>query len=168
MHKIALIVALSILFLGCSSKNDSRLLEELKENGIRFTNLQQTKNIKVVQENRIFGFVSLTYLYEKGMVDYEDINDERFIIGIYHQENDIGSWSLRLNAKEPKEIQLLKQDSEYLQNLPLINSWTNYYLVTFEHTKSKNINLHYMDAALGSHEVDFSKNFIYEETKEIY
>ncbi len=168
MHKIALTLVVSIFFLGCSSKDDSALLKQLNENSTRFSSLQQTKNIKVVQEDRIFGFVSLTYLYEKGMVDYDDTSDERFVVGIYHQEDDFGKWSLRLNDKEPNKIEALEQNSGYLQDLPLINSWTKYYLVTFEHTKSKDINLLYEDPALGSHKVQFSKTFVYEKTGKMY
>lgn len=168
MHKIALTLVLSIFFLGCSSKDDSALLKHLSENSTRYTNLQQTKNIKVMQEDRIFGFVSLTYLYEKGMVDYDDASDERFVVGIYHQEDDLGNWSLRLNDKEPKKIELLKENSAHLRELPLINSWTKYYLVTFEHTKSADINLLYEDPALGSHKVQFSKKFTYEKTGKMY
>lgn len=168
MHKIALTLVLSIFFLGCSSKDDSALLKHLNENSTRFTSLQQTKNIKVLQEDRIFGLVSLTYLYEKGMVGYDDASDERFIVGIYHQEDDLAQWSLSLNDKEPKKIEALEQNSSYLQNLPLINSWTKYYLVTFEHTKSADIDLLYADPSLGAHRVQFSKKFIYEKTGKIY
>ncbi|MBN2768809.1 MAG: hypothetical protein JXQ68_06865 [Campylobacterales bacterium] len=168
MQKIALILMVLVLFFGCSSKDDTLLFKEAQKKSALFNNLGQTKEIRVLRDERIFGLVSLTYLYEKGKVDYDKNDNERFIVGIYHQEGDPQKWSLKLDNIAPKEITTLMLDSEYLSSIPIVNSWTKYYLVVFEHTKSKKINLLYEDGALGVHKVVFSKKFLYEESGKVY
>ena len=167
MYKIASILVISVFFLACSSKDDPRLLQEVQNNSALYNNLLQSKDIRVIKDDRIFGLVSFTYLFEKGITDNDEQEDERFIVGIYHQEDNPANWSLTLNKKAPKEIKKLDQDSPYLTSIPLVNSWTQYYLVLFEHTKSKKIALLYEDGMLGAHKVDFFKDFVYEKSGDL-
>ncbi len=92
-------------------------------------------------------------------------NNEYFYIGIYinnelSNENstleDI-NYTLTLNNLKPISIKKAKKNDKFKKELAFINSWFKYYIVEFDKSKDKDLNLTFNYHKFGTTELKFIK-----------
>ena len=74
-------------------------------------------------------------------------------------------YGLTLNNKNPIEIKALNANDKRLKDLSFITEWGHYYLVTFEHSKSKHFKLVFNSEKYGKGTLYFAKVAKYVYTK---
>ena len=191
------------LFLGCSSKNESSMKRTFDKNIAKHTKLQKSEKIKISLNEEVKVAITATYLNSKeSLHDEKNSIHEKFIVGIY-QSGDIygvgfssNEQNITLNIDYPKTDKELTKEEErirrrgynalplisrelshsdpILSNIPLVNSWTQYYLLEFPHTNRDKFVLIYQNRQLGrtKHQLSFAKSAKYlyftEKEKEKY
>ncbi len=143
------IVTLLVLFLtSCENK----MLNQLHNKQDFYANLQQTQKIILSDNNETKAMLSITYLHSKEYLKYKSSKKqkekgERFIVGIFFEDTNSSlsmdlnnSYSIRLGRKYPKDIKELSINDDILKNIPMVNNWSKYYLVTFAHKSKKRFN----------------------------
>ena len=68
-------------------------------------------------------------------------------------------YTVRFKHNEPylKDIQELSKNDERLKDIAYVTDWGSYYLVTFEHTKSKRFSLVFKSEKYGNGTFSFAK-----------
>ncbi len=160
------------LLLGCTSKQETDLMQAYNEKANYHKQLQKTEKTQLYQDNVTKAMLTATYLY---MPNFEnnDTRDEVFIVGLYLEDKASGKIngkgnSLTLNGKTPKEIKELSLDDERLKDLSFVTSWSRYYLVTFPHEANKKITLVFESNLYGKGELNFAKVAKYVLNKEAF
>ncbi len=196
-------IVLALLASGCSSKNENEMKKSFDGNIARHGTLQKSEKIKLSRDKEVKISVTATYLNAKeSLSDKEEQMHEMFIVGVY-KSNDttaIGLSSneqnLTLHVQYPKTDKILTKDEErirrkgydslpivskelsykdpLLSKIPLVNSWTQYYLVEFPHSHKKKLSLIFQNKQFGSqkYQLNFTKSAKYlyftKEEKERY
>lgn len=158
-----LIGAILFLFLfnACSSKEgDSSLLQRYEKKRSSYKNLQKTEKIQLYDNNVTKALLTATYLYEQD-IKSDRAKDEKFIIGVYLEEEDSNrlgdTYRLKLDGQEPLKVEPLKKESKYLENISFVTQWNTYYLVTFPYVPQKSFMLTFESDRYGKGEQRFSK-----------
>ncbi len=191
------------LFGGCSSKSENSMKRAFHKNMAKQSSLQKSEKIKISQNREVKVALTATYLNAKeSLLDEDKSIHEKFIVGIY-QSADIyaigfssNEQNLTLNVEYPKTDKELTRDEErvrragynalpivsrelahsdpILSKIPLVNSWTHYYLLEFPHTTKDKFSLIFQNRQLGSakYSLNFAKGAKYlyfnKEEKEKY
>lgn len=125
MKKTLIILSLSWLFLGCSSKNafDNFSITPEQEIGEKFTQSSKIKQNEITQ-----GIVSIIYLNKVYPKLYKDA--EYFYICSYSKVN-FGKLNFMLNGSSPLSIKNIKDGKELINiRFPQTN-WQEEYIVSF-------------------------------------
>ncbi|MFT7824638.1 MAG: hypothetical protein ABXS92_07740 [Sulfurimonas sp.] len=154
-------VLLLFLFNACSSKEGgSSLLQRYEKKRSSYKILQKTEKIQLYDNNVTKALLTATYLYEQGLKS-DRIKDEKFIVGVYLEEEDSNrlgdAYRLKLDGKEPLKIEPLTKESKYLENVSFVIQWNTYYLVTFPYVPQKSFMLTFESDRYGKGEQRFSK-----------
>lgn len=155
-----------VLLLGCTSKEETALMESYTQKIHYHKKLQKTEKIQLYENNVTKIMLTATYLYTR-TTDKNDTRDEPFIVGI-HVEDETDEdlkYSLLLNGKEAKTIQELNVNDPRLKELSFISEWGDYYLVTFPHIESKKVTLVFESEKYGKGTLHFAKVAKYVLTK---
>jgi len=161
--KIGLLFLMIFLSLGCSSKNEKTFIKVFQENKVASKKLQKTEKIQLYDPRQGTTKVLFTSTYiSKKQISKKIKNDEKFIIGLYVDDNEtedvhLESFSLQLNGKAPKNIKTLNENHKLLNNIPFVFPWTQFYLVHFPHTPQKSMKFTIQHSFYGKGEVDFAK-----------
>ncbi len=160
------IVSLLILFLtSCENK----MLNQLHNKQDFYAHLQQTQRITLSKDDNTKAILSVTYLHSKEYLKYKSSrkqkeDGERFIIGIFFEDNNSSlsmdlnnSYSIRLGRKIPKDIKELSINDNILENIPMVNNWSKYYLVTFAYKPRKRFNFVFSHQEYGTKRIKFYK-----------
>ncbi len=160
------------LLLGCTSKQETDLMQAYNEKVNYHKQLQKTEKTQLYQDNVTKAMLTATYLYIPNF-ENNDTRDEVFIVGLYLEDKASGKINgkgntLTLNGKTAKEIKSLGLDDERLKNLPFVTPWSSYYLVTFPHESNKKITLLYESDLYGKGKLHFAKVAKYVLNKEAF
>ncbi len=160
------------LLLGCTSKQESDLIQSYTEKVTYHKQLQKTEKIQLYQDNVTKVMLTATYLYTPDFENH-DTRDEVFIVGLYSEGQSEGALnsegnSFTLNGKRPKAIKALSPEDERLKTLSFVTPWSRYYLVTFPHESSKKITLRFESTSYGKGELHFAKVAKYVLTQEAF
>ena len=197
MRNMILTLAAMALFIallaGCTSKEEKALMEAYEKKKSYHQQLQKTEKTQLYDGLITKALLSATYLNEQNS-DKEYKPDEVFIVGVYIEE-DIESeddnesndsdmieeskkseeksfhqegYSLTLNGKIPKSIQVLEADDPLLKHISFVSEWNYFYLVTFPHVARKSFKLTFKSELYGKGELHFAKVAKYVLTKEAF
>lgn len=160
------IIALLVLFLtSCENK----MLNQLNKRQDFYANLQQTQKITLSQDDETKAMLSITYLHSKEYLKYQSSKTqkeegEKFIVGIFFEDTNSSlsmdlnnDYSVRLGRKHPKDIKELSINDDILKNIPMVNNWSKYYLVTFAHKPKKRFNFVLSHQEYGIKRIKFYK-----------
>jgi hypothetical protein len=161
-----------VLLLGCTSKQESDLLQAYDKKIRYHKQLQKTEKLQLYNGGMTNVMLTATYLYEQNF-DKQDRRDEVFIVGIHlHDEDATGSVKLEnaltLNGQGPKVVVPLDLNDERLTEISLVTEWSSYYLVTFPHEESKSLTLVFKNKAYGEGVLHFAKVGKYVLKKEMF
>jgi hypothetical protein len=165
------LIAIALL-LGCTSKQETDLMQGYSEKVNYHKQLQKTEKTQLYQDNVTKAMLIATYLYTPNF-ENNDTRDEVFIVGLYLEDKASGKINgegntLTLNGKTAKEIKALRLDDERLKDLSFVTPWSSYYLVTFPHESNKKITLVFESKPYGKGELQFAKVAKYVLTKEAF
>ncbi len=196
-------IILALLASGCSSKDENKMKKSFDSNIARHSTLQKSEKIKLSRDKEVKISVTATYLNAReSLNDETEEMHEMFIVGVY-KSNDttaIGlnsnEQNLTLNVQYPKTDKVLNKHEEHtrrkgydslpisskelsykdplLSKIPLVNSWTQYYLVEFPYSHKKKFSLVFENKQFGikKYKLNFTKSAKYlyftKEEKEQY
>ena len=160
------------LLLGCTSKQETGLIQGYSEKVTYHKQLQKTEKTQLYRDGVTKAMLTATYLYTPNF-ENNDTRDEVFIIGLYLEDKTSGKINgegntLTLNGKTAKEIEALSLNDERLKDLSFVTPWSSYYLVTFPHESNKKITLVFESKHYGKGELHFAKVAKYVLTKEAF
>ncbi len=172
MRNMILTLSAMALLAGCTSKEEKALMEAYEKKKSYHQQLQKTEKTQLYDGLITKAVLTATYLNEQN-IDKEQKPDEDFIVGIYIEESEAGSfdqegYGLTLNGNTPKSIKILKADDPLLKNISFVSEWNYFYLVTFPHVSSKSFKMVFESALYGNGELHFAKVAKYVLTKEAF
>lgn len=172
MVKFTITFIAIVLLLGCTSKQESDLMQAYDEKITYHKRLQKTEKIQLYDGNVTKAMLTATYLYTQNF-EKKDTRDEVFIVGIHLEDQELGGieegdYSLTLNGQKAKEAVMLDLNDERLKENSFVIEWGSYYLVTFPHVESKNFTLVFKSAAYGEGVLHFAKVAKYVLSKEVF
>lgn len=172
MVKFTITFIAIVLLLGCTSKQESDLMQAYDEKITYHKRLQKTEKIQLYDGNVTKAMLTATYLYTQNF-EKKDTRDEVFIVGIHLEDEELdgieeGDYSLTLNGQKAKEAVMLDLNDERLKENSFVIEWGSYYLVTFPHVESKNFTLVFKSAAYGEGVLHFAKVAKYVLSKEVF
>lgn len=175
-----------ILFMGCGSTHEKRMNRSFEKVSDFGAGMQKTENIKLSEDGEVKIFMTATYLNgEESILDDDKKIKEKFIVGLY-QADDVNhtglinvDQNLTINIqyqksdkeftraekierrkgvdKLPVSVKKLSLDDPLLKNVPLVNTWNDYYYVEFPHTERKMFSLTYQNKVYGKKKKKKSK-----------
>ncbi len=160
------------LLLGCTSKQETDLIQGYSEKVTYHKQLQKTEKTQLYQDNVTKVMLTATYVYTQNF-ENNDTRDEVFIVGLSMEGKASGTLNsegntLTLNGKTAKEIKALSLNDERLKDVSFVTPWSSYYLVTFPHESNKKITLLFESKRYGKGELHFAKVAKYVLTKEAF
>jgi hypothetical protein len=165
---------LSLLFAGCSSKEEKALLQVYNKEKVYHKKLLQTEKIQLYDGNETKVLLTATYIFEQSDVKKEDDRrDEVFIVGFYMEDETVRDqlaedFNLTLNGTLPKSVKVLKRSDKRLKEIPLVTEWGDYFEVVFPHTQSTKFDLVFSSEMYGKKKLHFAKKAKYVFTKEAF
>ena len=171
MRNILLAATAIALIIGCSSKEEEKFMTVYEKDKAYHLQLQKTEKTQLHDGQYTKALLTATYLFEP-IDDINDTRDEQFIVGLY-LDDDEGSfesndYNLTLNAKGPKKVTALKHSDPRLKEISFVSEWSEFYLFTFPHTKSKHFKLVFASEVYGKGELHFAKVAKYVLTKKAF
>lgn len=160
------------LLLGCTSKQESDLMQAYDEKITYHKRLQKTEKMQLYNGNVTKAMLTATYIYTPSFKK-KDTRDEVFIVGVHLEDEDMGSidegdYSLTLNGQVAKEAVALDLNDERLKEISFVTEWGSYYLVTFPHVESKKLTLLFKSQTYGEGVLHFAKVAKYVLSKEVF
>ncbi len=168
--------------VGCSSKEKKALMKEFVSKKSYYKTLQNTEKILLTENNVTKAVLTATYFYTPTLKSSISKDDEKFIVGLYLEGEEITSLSdiwgvlkdsdlkkqesnktmneefvLTLNGKKPLRIEKIAADDSRLKKLSFVTEWSTYALVTFKHVNSKQLVLQFKSKQFGKGSAIFSK-----------
>ncbi len=132
------LISLNIMFLlsACTNRNAFSALNIVKEQELAIEN---TRSGKIMFKKNIKGIYSLVYL--NNVYPQMDSDTHQFYIATYLKDNTEDNTSITLDQKHPLEVIKLEDKNKYSDLLPMKNTWTSNYLVSFKNEGELHINL---------------------------
>ena len=174
MYKLFLGFMVTLLLVGCSSKEEKALLASYNKNIDYHKHLQQTEKAELYDGENSMAILTATYLY-KPTFEKKDTRDELFIVGVQFENpeesmmnfdrNETMSpheYTLRLQGKKAIKVVHLDPNDKRLKGLSFITDWGEYYEVTYPHT-GKLFTLTFANERFGKSTLNFAKvaKFVY-------
>ena len=183
---------------GCSSKEEAKFLNVYEKNINYHVNLSKTEKVKLNDGNTTKALLTATYLFEQttdkddarderfivGLFKDDDngsFSSSEYNLTLKGQFKDINNTKDSNNSKNtkgvvkykrqsklPKSIKLLSKNSPMLKDISFKSEWTEYYLYTFPHTKSKAFQLVFKSKDYGKGKLNFAKASKYVFTKQAF
>lgn len=148
-----------VLFTGCGTSTALNYFQNDKQSA---NAIQYTKKIDLKYKNEPKLMFFSTYL-NKTTKEFNTKDLNSFIVGTYFigQDNhdfEEKGYKLLLNNKAFINIKKLSTESALKSNIPLRNSWANYYLVNFKNEKDiKGLNIKLIHPTFGQVLLKFQK-----------
>lgn len=158
-YNLFFVTTFLVLFTGCGTSTALNYFQNDKQSA---NAIQYTKKIDLSYKNEPKLMLFATYLNKSTKkFDTKELNS--FIIGTYfigqynHDFLEKG-YKLLLNNKNSLNIKKLSKKSELKNNIPLKNSWADYYLVNFKNEKDiKDLNIKLTHPTFGQVLLKFQK-----------
>jgi len=156
-----MILFVFIVFVGCNSKEARSLAKSLEKEKNYHRQLQKSEKVQLYDGHLTKTMLIATYL-NKQEIDKDAKNNERFIVGIYSEDENKtsfknGDYSLTLNNKEPISIISIKKDNPLLKDISFTSDWSKFYLVSFEHVSTNKFSLIFKSKLYGKGILNFAK-----------
>ncbi len=158
---LILLVSFMLLFSGCSQKSGF-----FNEDALGESALMNTRKGELYSSLELKASLSATYL--NNFVDeYKNSKDEVFLVSIYIDKDSSDkdkqginnkNYILTLDSKKPIKVKLLDYEDDLIKIIPFRNHWSNYYLLSFEKSKSKEMHMNYKHSIYGQVDLVFSKD----------
>ena len=160
------------LIVGCSSKDEDKFLNVYEKNKDYHYELQKTEKAQLYDsENITKAVLTAKYLYTPSE-DQNDTRDEKFIVGIYIEDEEVSfgssEYTLTLNKIAAKNVKKLSQNDPLLKDISFLSEWSTFYLFTFPHTTSKSFNLLFQSDQYGTSKLHFAKKAKYVFNKKAF
>ncbi len=168
---LSLTLFLLLFINGCHSKVPKEIEDALKRDRYYEKALSYTKKGEIIKSLETKAIIFATYL-NKLDKKYKSDTNSSFLIGVYI-DNDFKkdekkglnnpNFTLKYqDGSKPILIKGLKEDSTLLKSIPLVNSWSNYYLVTFKDNHKRDVELIYTLKNYGETKLLFKKELLEE------
>jgi len=155
-----LLLATTLLLTSCSNK----MIKQLEDNSEHFAKLQQTQKMALMQNSEVYALLSATYLQTKVAKRYRATakdrkRGEKFIVGLFFSDQNatIEDANITLNNQKPLKVKKLERGDKRLKDIPLLNSWSSYYLLKFKHINKKSVKLKFEVEGVGKKKKKFYK-----------
>ena len=157
----SLVVAVSLVFFGCSSKP----LAHLESEKLLDFGMANSKKVEVLNDKDSKTYFTITYL---NPIHHELINpleSEKFIVGTYVATGDANLESMvpknfKVNdSNESISVTKLDKDAPLLSLISSSNPWTEYLLIEAPYTKKHKMKLSFENDHSVKVSVDFQKDF---------
>jgi len=172
MRTIVTGMILAALLTGCTNKEQTELLSKYEKNRHYHKQLLKTEKVQLYDGNLTKVALTATYLNDNTATDNNQSEDERFIVGLYVddeiEEMHAFDFNLTLNGEEPKQIMPVPYDDAQLKDISFVSDWSRFYLVRFPHVDAKRLKLVFESATYGKGELDFAKRAKYTFTKRAF
>lgn len=148
------------LFSGCQQK--STALNHFENDPKSAFLIQHTKKRDISYKNELKAMFFATYL-NRSYKTYENNKKNSFVIGLHlvnKDKHDLieNGYKLFTNNKEIKNFTKIDSSSDLVKDIPLKNSWANYYLVETENQKRVyKLNLKLIHPVFGQAQLNFDK-----------
>lgn len=159
-----LITSLFVLFTGCGSK----YIDALDINKEKAVYAEATQKGEILNSLNTVAIVTATYLNQAKPDTYGDQN-QSFLVGVYYPSASMSDQNLGLSnphAKiyiesagvtyEPILSEKINPDNKMLINMPLFNSWNDYYYMVFN-VPGRDMNFVFKDKNYGQSILHFVK-----------
>lgn len=161
-----------ILLLGCTSKQETDLIQAYDKKVTYHKQLQKTEKIQLYDGNVTKAMLTATYMNTRNF-EKNDTRDEEFIVGFHLEDEassrmETGAYSLTLNGHTAKKAVELNLEDERLKEISFVTQWGSYYLVTFPHVQSNQFTLVFKSEAYGEGMLHFAKVAKYVLTKQAF
>ncbi len=172
MRNIILTLSTIALLTACTTKEEKVLMQMYEKNKSYHEKLLKTEKVQLYDGSVTKVLLTATYLNEQNM-DKKNISDEVFVVGIYIEESDTGSfnqngYSLTLNGNRPKSVKVVDLDDPMMKNISFVSEWNYMYVVTFSHCSTDSFNLIFESELYGKGKLHFAKVAKYALTKEAF
>jgi len=148
MNKILITSFALFLSAGCASKG---IIENFKQSNYNEKMINNYQKKSIISELETKVVISTVYMNK-----VEDINasNDRFLISLYiqndfYEKKRAGMFNKHLNItlKDQNGTHIEEVDDEhpFFPKLPLYTKWSRYYLVDFNATTPKILNIQYLD-----------------------
>lgn len=162
MNKYLIIFLLFFVtfFSGCGQK--STVLKHFEDNPKSAFLIQDTKKRDLLYKNELKAMFFATYL-NRDYKTYENEKTNSFVIGLHlvnKNNHDLveNGYKLFINNEEIKSFTKIDTKSELVKDIPLKNSWANYYLIdTKNEKKVYKLNLKLTHPTFGQVSLSFDK-----------
>ncbi len=158
-YNLFFLTTLLVLFTGCGTSTALNYFQNDKQSA---NAIQYTKKIDLTYKNETKLMLFATYLNKSTKkFDTKELNS--FVIGTYFIGQDNHDfiekgYKLFLNNKSFLNIKKLSKKSELRNNIPLRNSWANYYLIEFKNKiDDKDLNIKLIHPLFGQVSLKFQK-----------
>jgi len=166
---------LSLLFVGCSSKEERALLQECAQKRHYYKQLLHTEKVQLYSDNETEILLTATYIFTSTAGrEEEDLRDEHFIVGLYMEDDSVAQtlmnedFTLTLNGESAKRVTVLQRSDRRLKQIPFVTAWGDYFEVVFPHTTETKFTLLFSSKAYGKKRLHFAKKAKYIFTKEAF
>ena len=152
-YKFIILSFILILFTSCSDKSATSVFGKDK---IYAQNLQYTKVEKLIIDNEVEVLINITYLNSANSLKWDN-KTQNFLIGLYISNPSDDKYHITMNnQKFISKIKVNKNDIIY-KNIAIKNNWADYYIISFENTKSKKLVINLSHKKNGIINIPFSK-----------
>lgn len=166
--KIFLLILSLILISGCVTKDNQALLADFGNQSKEFSQTLQTQKVTILNsKGDVDGFVTALYLYDKsGRSTTNKGENEKFIIGVYHDNRSDNIPIVSLFGVKPISFRSVAFNDKLLESIPLKNRWSRYYEITFPpYSLGDDMELKLVDSKLGTVTLQFSKALNFSKDK---
>jgi hypothetical protein len=171
MRSILWSVTLAALLAGCTTKEQSKLLEHYEAKKNYHKQLLKTEKVQLYDGNLTKVMLTATYLNAQTPSN-ENNESERFIVGLYVdddlQEQEAFDFNLTLNGHAPTSIVPLKKRDPRLEEISFVADWSQFFLITFPHTDATRFDLLFESEQYGKGVLHFAKKAKYTFTKKAF
>jgi len=140
------------------------MIERFEDKQEFFAKLQQSKKIALMQNGEVYALLSATYLHTKQPFRYrakakDKRRGEKFVVGLFFSDlnSTIEDANITLNNQTPIKIKKLEREHKLLKNIPLLNSWSSYYMIKFKYINQKVVKLGFEIEGVGKKSKKFHK-----------
>jgi len=172
MFQIKKIVMISMIlgFSGCSSITDNPNMKQLlTKDDIYHTSLINTHKAQLIASLETKALLTATYLNpvveqnpDWRSFQFNPHDGEYFFVGVYisdskeHSFNTKG-YKLTLNNQEPIEVKAIGKNDPLRYEMPMVDNWSNYYLVKFRANSEDEQKLIFESERFGEDVIVYSK-----------
>jgi len=165
MRTMTAALSFVLLLAGCTTKEQAKLERSYEKEKNYHAELIKTEKAQLYKDGLTKVVLTATYLNEQNASKDAKQRGERFIIGLYVDENvdnsQLNDFNLTLDGTPPKSIIPLQEHDPRLKLLSFKTPWNHFFLVTFPYTQKQRFKLIFESTSYGKKILDFAKKAKY-------